>query len=135
MSTRRLHALARVAGRAAGETDTENAGRPRAHVELDVHVLGDAAMDREAWVRTSIRRSQQADASELVERAAARASSYPSARLDGRPRWPRTTAQQLGALGEQRALEHYERLGFRLLERNWRTARRRDRPRRSATAT
>jgi len=33
---------------------------------------------------------------------------------------PRTTAQQLGALGEQRALEHYERLGFRLLERNWR---------------
>ena len=33
---------------------------------------------------------------------------------------PRTSAQQLGALGEQRALEHYERLGFRLLERNWR---------------
>ena len=32
---------------------------------------------------------------------------------------PRTTAQQLGALGEQLALEHYERLGFRLLERNW----------------
>ena len=33
---------------------------------------------------------------------------------------PRTSAQLLGALGEQRALEHYERLGFRLLERNWR---------------
>ncbi len=32
---------------------------------------------------------------------------------------PRTTAQQLGALGEQLAFEHYERLGFRLLERNW----------------
>ena len=32
---------------------------------------------------------------------------------------PRTTAQQIGALGEQRPLEHYERLGFRLLERNW----------------
>ena len=32
---------------------------------------------------------------------------------------PRTTAQQLGALGEQLALEHYERLGFRLLDRNW----------------
>ena len=33
---------------------------------------------------------------------------------------PRTTAQQLGALGEQRALEHYERLGCHLVERNWR---------------
>ena len=33
---------------------------------------------------------------------------------------PRTSAQILGALGEQRALEHYERLGFRLVERNWR---------------
>jgi putative endonuclease len=33
---------------------------------------------------------------------------------------PRTTAQQLGALGEQCALEHYERLGLHLLERNWR---------------
>jgi len=33
---------------------------------------------------------------------------------------PRTTAQHLGALGEQRALEHYERLGCRLLARNWR---------------
>jgi len=33
-----------------------------------------------------------------------------------------TSARQLGALGEQCALEHYERLGYRLLERNWRHA-------------
>jgi putative endonuclease len=32
-----------------------------------------------------------------------------------------THNQALGALGEQLALEHYERLGFRLLERNHRT--------------
>jgi putative endonuclease len=29
--------------------------------------------------------------------------------------------QILGRLGERLALEHYERRGFRLLERNWRT--------------
>jgi putative endonuclease len=33
----------------------------------------------------------------------------------------RTHNQALGALGEQLALEHYERLGFQLLERNHRT--------------
>jgi putative endonuclease len=33
----------------------------------------------------------------------------------------RTALQILGAIGEQRALDHYERLGFRLLERNYRT--------------
>lgn len=32
-----------------------------------------------------------------------------------------TAEQILGRLGEQLALEHYERLGFRLLERNHRT--------------
>jgi putative endonuclease len=32
-----------------------------------------------------------------------------------------TAAQILGRLGERLALEHYERLGFRLLERNYRT--------------
>jgi putative endonuclease len=30
--------------------------------------------------------------------------------------------QIVGRLGEQLALEHYERLGFRLIDRNWRTA-------------
>jgi putative endonuclease len=34
---------------------------------------------------------------------------------------PRTDSQILGALGEQRALEHYARLGFRQLDRNYRT--------------
>jgi putative endonuclease len=34
---------------------------------------------------------------------------------------PRTPRQILGALGEQQALDHYERLGFRLVERNYRT--------------
>ena len=34
---------------------------------------------------------------------------------------PQTERQILGALGEQRALDHYERLGFRLVERNYRT--------------
>lgn len=33
----------------------------------------------------------------------------------------RTDRQILGALGEQRALEHYVRLGFRPLDRNYRT--------------
>jgi putative endonuclease len=32
-----------------------------------------------------------------------------------------TSNQILGALGERLALEHYERLGFRLLDRNYRT--------------
>jgi putative endonuclease len=32
-----------------------------------------------------------------------------------------TDRQILGAIGEQRALEHYVRLGFRLLDRNYRT--------------
>jgi putative endonuclease len=32
-----------------------------------------------------------------------------------------TDRQILGATGEQRALDHYERLGFRLVERNYRT--------------
>lgn len=32
-----------------------------------------------------------------------------------------TARQILGRLGERLALEHYERLGFRLLERNYRT--------------
>ena len=32
-----------------------------------------------------------------------------------------TANQILGACGERHALEHYERLGFRLIERNWRT--------------
>jgi putative endonuclease len=34
---------------------------------------------------------------------------------------PPTDRQLLGALGEQRALDHYARLGFRLLDRNYRT--------------
>jgi len=34
---------------------------------------------------------------------------------------PRTDSQILGALGEQRALEHYTHLGFRVLDRNCRT--------------
>jgi hypothetical protein len=33
-----------------------------------------------------------------------------------------TAREVLGRLGERLALEHYERLGFRLLERNHRTA-------------
>jgi putative endonuclease len=33
----------------------------------------------------------------------------------------RTERQILGAVGEQRALEHYSRLGFRVLDRNYRT--------------
>jgi putative endonuclease len=36
---------------------------------------------------------------------------------------PRTPSQLLGDLGERHALEHYERLGFRLLDRNWRSRR------------
>jgi len=34
---------------------------------------------------------------------------------------PQTPNQALGSLGERLALEHYERLGYRLLERNYRT--------------
>src|SRR5579871_2645913 len=34
---------------------------------------------------------------------------------------PATPNQILGALGEQHALAHYERLGFELIERNYRT--------------
>jgi putative endonuclease len=34
----------------------------------------------------------------------------------------RTANQIVGRLGERLALEHYERLGFRLIDRNWRTA-------------
>jgi putative endonuclease len=33
-----------------------------------------------------------------------------------------TANQIVGRLGERLALEHYERLGFRLIDRNWRTA-------------
>lgn len=33
-----------------------------------------------------------------------------------------TANQMVGRLGEQLALEHYQRLGFRLIDRNWRTA-------------
>jgi putative endonuclease len=32
-----------------------------------------------------------------------------------------TANQIVGRLGERLALEHYERLGFRLIDRNWRT--------------
>lgn len=32
-----------------------------------------------------------------------------------------TANQIVGRLGERLALEHYERLGFRLVDRNWRT--------------
>ncbi|HEY7966241.1 MAG TPA: YraN family protein [Solirubrobacteraceae bacterium] len=34
---------------------------------------------------------------------------------------PQSQRQQLGALGERLALEHYERLGYQLVERNHRT--------------
>jgi putative endonuclease len=33
----------------------------------------------------------------------------------------KTANQIVGRLGERLALEHYERLGFRLIDRNWRT--------------
>ena len=44
-----------------------------------------------------------------------------SAPPPGRP-GARTANQVLGALGEQRALEHYQRLGFRLVARNQHSA-------------
>jgi putative endonuclease len=41
-------------------------------------------------------------------------------RAPGAPRAPRDPRARLGRLGERLALEHYARLGFRVLERNYR---------------
>jgi putative endonuclease len=45
----------------------------------------------------------------------------PAARIYRRRVSPQTSRQQLGALGERFAAEHYERLGYALLARNHRT--------------
>ena len=111
---------------------TEKDGRPARRSSSTWTCSATPRWIAKPWARTSIGRSQQTTGSELVDRSLGAALHVPVSIsshffIDRGPgaasvgACPAPPTRSSGALGEQRALEHYERLGFRLLDRNYRT--------------